>query len=203
MKYEICSCRTAWNTHECYQVQSGKVLLSTLVSKSIFLLLSLRMLQFLQWLDATESSHCTAAKSPLSARHTARFARYWGMSVLVQSMLWLARWPAGSTKWNQIKIKSRAMTNDTSPTIHPASDYFQLSRLSSVLLCHQALPERMRDKRVPGPADRGTAQGWPLSRSTVCGCQQTEWGSESSGLAMIRYQVSAAGGNKDSELATG
>lgn len=58
--------------------------------------------------------------------------------------------------------------------------------LQSLLLCHQVLPERMRDKRVPGPADRGTAQGWSLSRSTVCGCQQTEWGSEPSGLAMIR-----------------
>lgn len=33
-------------THECYQVQSGKVLLSTFVSKSIFLQISLRMLQF-------------------------------------------------------------------------------------------------------------------------------------------------------------
>lgn len=60
--------------------------------------------------------------------------------------------------------------------------FSSLGFFQSLLLCYQVLPERIRKERVPGPADRGTAQSQLLRGSTVWvpvwGCQLTEWGSE-------------------------
>lgn len=161
------------------------------------------MLQFLQCLDATESSHCAAAKSPLSARHTAGFARYQGMSVLAQSMLWLAMLDT---------MKDQEQDNDKWHFPYYSPSFWLLSALwtffSPYCCTMRGSEDLTRGSAWEDQRPEGTRASWQgncprLVNEWMCSLWVPanyvgQWA-----LRSCHDQVSAAGWNKDPGLASG